>query len=93
MLERVGSTLKVTAPMRHDNAPALLAAGRALLGEGIAEIDLAAVAEADSSALAVLFAWLRDARARGQSLSIRNPPAGLSSLAGLYGVDEFLPLA
>lgn len=96
MLERSGSTLKVTAPMLYGNAPELLAAGRAALGEaaaGIAEIDLAAVPDADSSALAVLFSWLREARARNRPLRISNPPAGLMSLAGLYGVDEFLPLA
>ncbi|MDX9707868.1 MAG: STAS domain-containing protein [Azospira sp.] len=93
LFERKGNTLKVMAPMRHDNAPALLAEGRALLASDITEIDLAAVSEADSSALALIFAWLRDARAQGRTLAIRNPPAGLTSLAGVYGVDEFLPLA
>lgn len=93
MLERSGSTLKVSVPMLYGNAPALLAAGRSALADDVAEIDLAAVPDADSSALAVLFAWLRDARARNRPLRISNPPAGLMSLAGLYGVDEFLPLA
>lgn len=93
MLECSGATLRVTAAMLYGSAPDLLARGRAALGQGITEIDLAAVPDADSSALAVLFAWLRDARARNQPLRISNPPAGLLSLAGLYGVDDFLPLA
>jgi phospholipid transport system transporter-binding protein len=61
----------------------------------VREIDLSAIgdADADSSALAVLFAWLRDARRQGAEFRIVNPPAGLLSLAALYGVDEFLPLA
>jgi len=92
MLERSGNSLKVTGAMRYGNAPSLLAAGRESL-VGVAEIDLAAVGEADSSALAVLFAWLRDARAANPSLRIGNPPAGLISLAALYGVSDFLPLA
>lgn len=95
MLERAGASLKVTAPMLYAGAVSLLAAGRAALSPEISRIDLAAIgdSDADSSALAVLFAWVRDARAQGRDLRIVNPPAGLLSLANLYGVDEFLPLA
>ena len=95
MLERSGPSLKVTAPMLYAGAASLLAAGRAALSADVREIDLAAIgdSDADSSALAVLFAWLRDARAHNADLRIVNPPAGLLSLAALYGVDDFLPLA
>ncbi len=95
MIERCGSSLKITAPMLYAGAASLLASGRAALAAEIQEIDLSAIgdSDADSSALAVLFAWLRDAKARNASLRIVNPPAGLLSLAALYGVDEFLPLA
>lgn len=93
MLERSGKQLKVTAAMLYGNAPAFFQAGNAAIEPGISEIDLSGVADADSSALAVIFAWLRKAQASGISLRIVNPPAGLLSLAGLYGVDEFLPLA
>jgi len=95
MLEVAGASLKVTAPMLYAGAVSLLAAGRASLSSEVTRIDLSAIgdADADSSALAVLFAWLRDARAQGRDLRVVNPPAGLLSLASLYGVDEFLPLA
>jgi len=93
MVEVADGRLRVTAAMLFGSAPALLRSGRAALPGGVREIDLAGVAEADSSALAVLFAWLRDARARDASLRILNPPAGLLSLAALYGVSDFLPLA
>jgi len=95
MLERSGSSLKVTAPMLYAGASSLLAVGRAALAADVREIDLSAIgdSDADSSALAVLFAWLRDAKAQNAELRIVNPPAGLLSLAALYGVDEFLPLA
>ncbi|MDQ5878802.1 MAG: phospholipid transport system transporter-binding protein [Pseudomonadota bacterium] len=93
MLERSGSSLKVTAPMYFSGAAQLLKAGRAALTDEISEIDLSSIEDADSAALAVLFAWLREAKARNISLRIVNPPAGLLSLAALYGVDEFLPLA
>ena len=93
MIERSGSRLKIAAPMLYAGAAALLAAGRAALTPDIREIDLSAIQDADSSALAVLFAWLRDAQANNAELRIVSPPAGLLSLAALYGVDEFLPLA
>jgi phospholipid transport system transporter-binding protein len=70
---------------------------KAVLGQGIAAIkagqtviDLAAVKVADSSAVAVLLAWKRAARSAGTALSYANVPAGLQSLAALYGVDDFL---
>lgn len=93
MLERADNVLRVTGPMRYDAATRLLAAGRAQIDAGLEAIDLGAVAEADSSALAVLFAWLRQARSLNAAPRIVNPPAGLLSLAALYGVEAFLPLA
>jgi phospholipid transport system transporter-binding protein len=41
----------------------------------------------------VVFAWLRTARERGATLRISHPPASMTSLAELYGVSDFLPLA
>ena len=95
MLERSGSCLKITAPMLYAGAASLLASGRAALVDDVRELDLAAIgdADADSSALAVIFALLREAKARNMDLHIVNAPAGLMSLAALYGVDDFLPLA
>jgi phospholipid transport system transporter-binding protein len=70
---------------------------KAVLGQGIAAIkagttvfDLGAVKVADSSAVAVLLAWKRAARKAGTALTYVNVPAGLQSLAALYGVDDFL---
>ena len=83
MPERADAVLKVTAPMLYAGARGLLEAGRAQADSALRTIDLAAVQDADSSALAVLFAWLRDARARNSELRIANPPAGLLSLAAL----------
>ncbi len=69
----------------------------ASLGQGVAAIkagqtvfDLAGLKVADSSAVALLLAWKRAARKAGVSLSYVNIPAGLQSLAALYGVDDFL---
>lgn len=93
MIERSADHLRVTVPMVMANANGLLAAGRALFAEPIERIDLADVAEADSSSLAVMIAWLRMAREGGRQLAFLNLPSGVRALAALYGVDEILPLA
>jgi phospholipid transport system transporter-binding protein len=97
MIEQADDRLRVTVPMIIVNARALLEAGRGLLpsgkNAGLTLLDLAAVSEVDSSALSVVFAWLRTAGERGVDLRLAHPPANLISLATLYGVSELLPLA
>lgn len=56
-------------------------------------LDLSAIGTADSAALALLLEWQRRTREQGASFSVRGLPAGLRSLADLYGLDEILPVA
>lgn len=94
MIEQTGNKLRVTVPMVIANASALLSAGRVhLQSAGQKIFDLAAVEEADSSALTLVFAWLRMAQQCGATLRIMHPPASMVSLAALYGVADLLPLA
>ena len=94
MIEVQGDRLSVRVPMTMERATALLNAGAAAFpASGDAVIDLAAVKELDSSALAVVFGWQRLARARGASVSISNAPESLLTLAQVYGVADLLPVA
>ncbi|NMG43541.1 STAS domain-containing protein [Aromatoleum toluvorans] len=54
-------------------------------------VDLSGVTAADSSALALLFDWIRVARENGHVVRQAGMPTGMRSLATLYGVDELLP--
>ncbi len=63
------------------------------LEEGVRTVDLAEVTEMDSSLLALMLAWLRDAKARSRELAFANPPESLRTIARLYGVDGLLPVA
>jgi phospholipid transport system transporter-binding protein len=72
------------------NARAVLEQGCAAIRGGQHELDLAGIKVADSSAVAVLLAWQRTARAAGATLRIQNMPAGIQSLAHVYGVDSLL---
>jgi len=93
MIERDADRLFVTAPLLMANARALLDAGRAAFAPGEQIVDFSRVGEADSSALAVMFGWLRSAQAARASIRFAHIPAGVLSLAELYGVTELLPLA
>ena len=97
MIEQNGNELRITVPMLIANASALLEAGRDFWrgGGGAGEVvfDLSAVTETDSSALSVVFGWLRTARERSVSVRVAHPPASMISQAELYGVSDSLPLA
>jgi phospholipid transport system transporter-binding protein len=56
-------------------------------------LDASALAQFDSSALAVILACRREAAAVGKTFSVHGLPARLSQLAGLYGVSELIPQA
>jgi phospholipid transport system transporter-binding protein len=67
--------------------------GRRHLDEGISTVDLSEVTEMDSSLLAAMLGWLRDAKARDQELTFTNLPDALQTIARLYGVDGLLSRA
>ena len=98
MIEKFGAgLLRVSGPMLIANASALLEAGRGFLLAGVDAnalvCDLSSVQETDSSALSVVFGWLRTARERGVTLRVSHLPASMISQAALYGVSDSLPLA
>jgi phospholipid transport system transporter-binding protein len=85
--------MQVAGPMVMATATEVKADGEAALAAGAHTVDLSAVTDVDSSAVAVLLAWTRLARQRGQDFTITQVPAAIHSLAVLYGVAEMLPLA
>jgi phospholipid transport system transporter-binding protein len=96
MIRVVGQRLEISGDVNMDNASTLLAEGTSALdqagkaGAGI-DIDLGGLTTMDSSLLAVIFAWMRTAKANGYSLRLLNLPANLLSLATVYGVADLLP--
>lgn len=93
MIERQDGRLLVMVPMTMANARGLLDAGRSALQLGEVVFDFSAVDEADSSAIAVMLGWLRAADVAGARVNFAHIPAGVRSLAELYGVTDLLPLA
>ena len=82
--------LRVQGDVTLTSVASLLPAGRQRAREAAFVVDLAAVGTVDSAALALLFDWLRHARAQNHTMGVRNVPPQLHSLAALYGVGELL---
>jgi phospholipid transport system transporter-binding protein len=91
MIRREGDRMIVSGPLTLASVAGTLAEGNGAIGAGVRTVDLAEVGELDSSALALLLAWLREAKRGNAELSFVNLPQGLTTIAKLYGVDELLP--
>ena len=86
--------LVLPAELTHDQAtPSLrmLLQGLRSQPETSVVVDASALVKFDSSALAVLLECRRESMAMGRSFAVRNLPARLNALAGLYGVSGLLP--
>ena len=89
-----GEVLALDGPLSFESLPGVLAASaeyaaRTDLPERLT-IDFAKVTAVDSSAVALLLEWRRQAAARGKRLDFANLPANLLALARLYGVEELI---
>ena len=92
MIREAGDRIEISGAMTLATARALLDDGSEKLRAGATLFDLSSVQEVDSSGLTVIFGWRRAAAREGRTIRIVNPPQNLVSLAGLYGVDDLLPL-
>ncbi len=93
MIQREGERMRVSGPVTLATVAALLEEGRAQIADGARTVDLGGIEELDSSALAMLLAWLREAKQRERELAFENLPEGLTTIARLYGVAELLAAA
>lgn len=92
MISRDGDRMRIAGPVTLQNVTQLLEEGLAHVREGATEVDLAGVSDLDSSLLAAILAWMREAGDRNAALAVRNVPDGLVTLAQLYGVEQLLPV-
>ena len=91
MIEVAGNRVSLSGRVTMAEAAAVLEEGRRCISGDQVVFDLGQISEADSSALAVLFGWLREAKERGVNITLANTPRSLVSLADVYGVADFLP--
>ncbi|MSQ62727.1 MAG: STAS domain-containing protein [Betaproteobacteria bacterium] len=91
MIRREGERVLVSGPLTLASVAAVLGEGNAAIGQGARTVDLGEVGELDSSALALLLAWSREAKRLKRDIFFANLPKGLTTIARLYGVAELLP--
>ena len=68
----------------------VLQAGLQAIAGGETEIDLQQLQRFDSTAVAALLAWQRQAAAQRVPLRVAHLPPGLESLAKVYGVAALI---
>jgi phospholipid transport system transporter-binding protein len=94
MISMRGDVIVVEGELTIETVPAMVSALSAHLRKGEAQaVDLSGVSDVDSSAVALLLEWQRQAGAVGSSMTWSSVPSSLENLAKLYGVQELLPLA
>ena len=94
--ESAPGLLRLVGVIDYVSGPALREQGAKLIGASQAQslvLDCAGVEKSSSVGLALLLAWLRDARKAGCSLQIQALPADLKQIAQVSGALELLPLA
>ncbi|MFZ6818342.1 STAS domain-containing protein [Undibacterium sp. Ji22W] len=74
------------------NAVAVSEAGRQAIHAGVDQFDMSPLQMVDSSAVAVMLAWQRQAQALDRRLQFVGVPSSLLSLISLYGLTEFFHL-
>jgi len=91
VIRRESDRLIVGGPVTLANVTQVLSEGLAQIENGARTVDLGEVTELDSSLVAALLAWMREARRHNTELGFINLPEGLTTIARLYGVDQLLP--
>jgi len=89
-----GEVLALTGALSFDTLPGVLSesatfTARTDLPDRLT-IDFAGITGVDSSAVALLLEWRREAQRLGKKLEFVNLPPNLLALATLYGVAELI---
>lgn len=91
VIEPADGRLHVRGSVTLATVQGLLDQGRRVLAGGDLRVDWSGVCEADSSAIALMLAWTREAAARGFPITFENLPQSVRTLIDLYDVGELLP--
>ncbi|HEY5603539.1 MAG TPA: STAS domain-containing protein [Gammaproteobacteria bacterium] len=92
-LEQVeAGRFKITGMLNFDSVPQVWQQSQALFRGGDSlVIDFSGVTHSDSAGLALLMEWLREARAKRQTLRFHLIPAQMLEIARVCGVEQDLP--
>lgn len=86
-----GGIFAVTGPVVVNTAARVVKSGCEAIAAGSYCIDMGGVSDVDSSSVAAILAWIREAKSKNLELRIVNLPESVRNLAAVYGVSEILP--
>lgn len=96
-LDAATGVLSLSGEINYRNGPALRQSGLALIRKASTEVplvvDCGGVDKSSSVGIALLLSFMRDAKARGISLSITNLPEDMRHIAEVSSLLDILPLA
>jgi phospholipid transport system transporter-binding protein len=95
IVERAAGQLHLAGVLDYSTGPQLREQGARLIAAssvGRLSLDCSAVEKSSSVGLALLLAFVRDARKAGRELSISALPADMREIAQVSGLLELLPL-
>ena len=85
---------RVSGQLGFETVPEVWRKSRAVLNDGAASvIDLGAVTQVDSAALALVIEWMRWARTHDRQLEVVNIPEALRALARISEVENLIESA
>ena len=87
--------LSLGGVLDYRSGPALREQGRKLISGGAQAsllLDCAGVSKSSSVGLALVLAFMRDARGVGKQLALRNLPEDMREIAQVSGLGDLLPL-
>ncbi len=82
--------LRLSGPVRIDTVTTLLQTSVPSFSQARSVVDFSEVTDIDSSALALMLQWRRDAESAGSQVHFVHVPDNLRVLAELYGVTFLL---
>lgn len=92
-IQQAGDCYAVSGEIIFDNVVELERQGSQIIqAQDKVIFDFGEVARSDSSALALLLAWLRSANKFHKSISYKNVPETLLIMAQSFDINTFLPL-
>ncbi len=90
MTPKESRTIRLSGPVRIDTVMALLQSTGPSFAQAQGVVDFSGATDIDSSALALMLQWRRDAESAGHEVRFINVTDNIRVLAELYGVTFLL---
>ena len=92
MIRQDDGRLHVSGPVTLETAMKLRKESEQFFDGSPLLFDFSGVEEIDSAAVSLMLDWSRKARATGSEVRFTNLGDSITSLTGLYGVEDLIPV-